>query len=180
MKPNAQPDSKDFRQLVGLLQIYSEASASLDAIEAQAAKEYLAVITRHKDDYACLQAVLTGTEKVAEDICRAHPEWFTEKKGLKTPFGTAKLTRTTKLEVDDEQESLLLLHREAGRDKKFPVANFVREVLALNREALEQLGDYDLQKFKVARRTEQSFTITPAKVDMGKAVKEAAESKEAA
>ncbi len=180
MNTTEKTDSKDFRQLVQLLHLYSNASASLDAIEAQAAKEYLAVIERHQADYARLQGILTGTEKVAEDLCRSHPEWFTEKKGLKTPFGTAKLTRTTKLETDDEQKAIALMWRKHARNKEFPLGNFVREEQRIDREAMEKLSDAELAEFRIVRVVEQSFSIAPLKVKMEKAVKEAAESKEVA
>jgi len=57
----------------------------------------------------------------------------------------------------------------------FTTDMYIRTERKLNLEALEKLSDSELLALRVKRVPTSSFSVKPAKVDMGKAVKEAAE-----
>ena len=128
-----------------------------------------------------------------EQIAKSHPEWFDGRRSIKTPYGTVKLTKTTKLEVPNEEAAIARLEREAfarypGEDAVAKAARasfldqYTRTTRALNKEALESEDDAFLKLIGVSRATEDSFSAKAATIDLGKAVKtaEPAEQQEAA
>lgn len=168
------PKSEDFKNLVDLLAVYSEASHQLDAMQASLNSEIVESIDGYKKDYAAMQKTLTETETALEMIATRHPEWFAEKKGLKTPYGTVKFTRSNPLVVPNPELSLELIRRDAQSIALDP-ENLIRVVEELNLEALETLTPEQLRVFRIKREPKENFSVTPAKIDLGKAVKEAAE-----
>lgn len=176
MTKTTAPDlkSEDFKNLVDLLSIFSEATHRLAEMEANLNSEMMAAIDDYKKDYAAMQKTLTETETALEVIATRHPEWFTEKKGLKTPYGTVKFTSSNPIMVGNEELTIELIERDAeaaGLDPK----TFIRERKELNIEALETLTPEQLAAFRLKRVPRQNFSAVAAKLDMGKAVKEAAE-----
>jgi len=171
------PDHKsaDFKNIVDLLAIYSEASHRLDEMQANLNCEVVECIDGYKADYATMQKTLTETETALEVIATRHPEWFKEKKGLKTPYGTVKFTRSAPLVVPNAELSMELIRRDAAAVLALDPENLIRTVEELNLEVLETLTPEQLKVFKIRRETKENFSIVPAKVDLGKAVKEAAE-----
>lgn len=176
MKQTPDPKSEDFKNLVDLLGVYSEATHRLAEMEATLNGEILQAIDEYKADYAALQKALTETETALEVIATRHPEWFAEKKGLKTPYGTVKFTKSTTLDIPNEELSIELIRREA-HDLTLDPENLLREKTELAIEVLETLTDDQLKAFRIRRRSSEKFSVTPAKIDLGKAVKEAAEKK---
>lgn len=172
IKPD--PQSEDFINLVNLLGVFSEATHRLAEMEANLNGEIIVAIDEYKDDYAKMQRTLTETERSLEVIATRHPEWFADKKGLKTPYGTVKFTRSNPLVVNNEELTLELIERDAhtlGLDPE----NLIREVKSLNLEVLETLTDEQLKAFRCKRVPKENFSVVAAKIDLGKAVKEAAE-----
>lgn len=171
---SADPQSQDFQTLVNLLSDYTEATHFLTELEGVIGQQMKDVIDQHKTAYARMQKLLTTSERELEIIATRHPEWFTEKKGVKTPYGTVKFTRSTVLEIKNEELSLELIRRDAHGLTLDP-ENLIRTRDELDREALEDLSDEQLKAFKIRRIPKENFSVVAAKVDMGKAVKEAAE-----
>jgi len=164
--------------MVNLLAVYSDASNRLTELESSANAALLTIVDEHKTEYAQLQKALTDAESALELIALAHTEWFGEnRKSIKTPYGAVKFRRGAKLVVKNEEATVLLIQREGERNPEFN--DYLRKVETLNIEALERCDDATLKKLRIERVVEDSFSVVPAKVDMGKAVKEAAE-KEAA
>ena len=64
----------------------------------------------------------------------------------------------------------VLLIQNAGEEQ---ATKFLRAKTEVNREALEGLTDEELKPFRIKRVHDQSFKVTPATLDMGKAVKDA-------
>jgi hypothetical protein len=97
---------------------------------------------------------------------------------VKTPFGSVSLRSTSKLEVANEEATILLIQREIERDEAafpddaIPVKAYLRERIELNLEALEKLSDAELKRFRIVRVTDERCTVKPVKIDLGKAVKE--------
>ena len=179
----AAADSADFKALVDLVALYSDAANQIKAMEADANAEFMEILDDRKPAYAKLQAVLTDSETALETLALKHPEWFVTRKSIKTPYGTVKLTKSTKLAVRNEEVSILLIQRALenalGKPAEQSIADLLRTRTELNLEALEKLDDDLLKQFKIARVETQNFSIVPAVVDMGKAVKQAAESEAA-
>ena len=61
-----------------------------------------------------------------------------------------------------------------GTSAVFAVDDYIRVVQVPNLEALEKLDDATLGKFMVKRVVADTFKVTPAELDFGKAVKDAA------
>ena len=172
IKPD--PKSEDFTNLVNLLSVYSEATHRLDQMQADMNGEMMETIDSYKDAYAKMQRTLTEAESALEVIATRHPEWFAEKRGLKTPYGTVKFTRSNPLVVSNEELTLELIERDAHKLGLDP-ENLIREVKTLNLEVLETLTDEQLKAFRCKREAKENFSVVAAKVDLGKAVKEAVE-----
>lgn len=176
MKQTPDPKTDDYKNLLDLLALYSEATHRLAALEAAMNSEILETIDDHKEDYAVIQKGIAEAETALEVIATRHPEWFAEKKGLKTPYGTVKFTKSTTLVIPNEELSIELIRREAHGLTLDP-ENLLREKTELAVEVLETLTDDQLKAFRIKRASKQNFSVTPAKVDLGKAVKEAAAKK---
>ena len=141
------------------------------------------ILDEKKPEYAKLQAVLTETETALEALARKHPEWFVTKRSIKTPFGTVKLTKSSKLSVKNEELAIVLIEQAIEqanlRGEVHEFDKLLRTRKELDLEALEKLDEVVLKKFRIERVSFENFSVVPAVVDMGKAVKEAVE-KEAA
>lgn len=166
-------DANDYKNLVDLLAVHSEASNRMLELQARIQGEYMELIDGAKPEYAKFQAVIGDAEAALKALALAHPDWFPkERKSIKTPYGTVKFTSTTSLEINDEEATILLIEH-AGRAK-----DFLRVKQEVDCEALEKLDDAALKAFRVKRVADESFKVTPATLDMGKAVQDAAKAKE--
>ena len=177
-------DSPDFKELVNLLAVFSEASGRLAEIEAGANAELLQLIDEHKGEYAKLQETCNKAQAALETIARSHPEWFATQRSIKTPYGKVSFRSAPSLVVENEEATVKLLRAELERTKAqrhvdaqtpvFAAQDYIRTVELPNLEALEALDDAMLAKFMVKRVVADSFSVSPAKVDFGKAVKDSA------
>ncbi|ODU25020.1 MAG: hypothetical protein ABS95_01185 [Verrucomicrobia bacterium SCN 57-15] len=188
------PITEDFQEMINLLAVYTDANNRLAALQTEANDNLMLWLDESKVEYAKLQETLTKAEAAIEGIVRRHPEWFQEKKSIKTPFGTVKSTSTPKLVIPNEEATMVRLQLKAERSqiaaeaaraegKDVPIFDdkaFVRTKQELDREALEKLEDHELAELGISRIKEESVSVKPATLDMGKAVKEAVEQQEAA
>jgi hypothetical protein len=198
-KAAIETDSADYKNLIDLLAIYSDADNRLNEIETEANQELLSTIDDKKDDYSKLQAALTTSETGLEIIARRHAAWFAVKKTIKTPYGEVSLKKSTALKIENEEISQVLIEKEiAVLDAKIEanlgravsvesvdllatmnarlttLKSLLRPKVELNKEALEKLDDADLQRFRIVREEKENFSVKAAKINMGQAVKEAA------
>ena len=165
----------DFKNLVDLLAVFSEASNQLAAIQAAANGSQLEIVDEHKADYARLQQALSDTEGALEVLARRNPQWFENKATLTTPYGIVKLAANPPaLEVPNEELSLALLANEEVRTPGFKATPYVRVETHLNLDALKMLEDDVLAHLKIRRRQSTTFSVKAAKLDLGKAVAAAA------
>lgn len=181
------PTSEDFQNAVDLLALYSDVSNQLEALQADTNNELLDLLDEKKADYAKLQEILTKAETALEVLARKHPDWFSaDRRSIKTPYGTMKLHASTKLEVKNEELTVVLIQQEIERQaaaavknpdyrRPFDATTFLRTSVGVNIEALEQLDDATLKQFRIERVKRDNFSVSPAKLDMGKAVAEAIE-----
>lgn len=165
MKPNTQP-TDDYQTLTESLAAYSRLSNELAEIDAKfqaTINELIAEIFR--DEFQSAQEELASVEARIESLVIRHPEWFEKSKTLKTPFGTVASRTTTKIHVPNEDATIALLELQ-GHDAE----PFLRTRKYLSIESLEALDDAKLARLKLSRVTTEKITISPAKVDLGKAV----------
>ena len=168
------PDAETYRELVDHLAMLTDASNQFAALDAGIQMEIAAVVDGVRDEYSILQSAISEHEAEIKAIAVAHPEWFTAVKTLKTPYGTVGFRAATKLEVPNEEVTIALLERCQDADI------YLRSRKFLNIEALEMLTDGELKALKIERVTADKLSVTPAKIDLGKAVKKAAEKMEVA
>lgn len=171
MKQPIDEKSDDFRNLINLMSVFSESTHRVSEMESAINSELLNMMDEMKKEYSDLQRAMTEAETAIELIARRHPEWFKSKKSVATPYGTLSFRKTTKLEVPNEEASVLLV--EQADD--LPSEEYLRQETTLNLEALEKLDDAVLRRLRIRRVTDDSFSVKAARVNIGKAVKEAAE-----
>lgn len=163
-KPIETPDA--YKNLIDLLAVYSEGKSRMAALENEMQTEFMELVDERRSEYAELQLKIGQAETALEAIAIAHPEWFTDKRHVKTPYGTVKVTRTSKLDVTNPEAAILRIEHAGYADK------FVRTSKELNLEALEALSDAELRAFGIIRINDESVSVKEAKIDLGKAVKQ--------
>jgi len=170
MKPE---DTDQYKNLVDLLAVFAEASNRLEVLQSDIQGGLIEIVDEKRKEYAEAQAALSQAESAIELIATSHPEWFSEKRrSIKTPYGTVSFRRSTKLMVSNEEASIILIEQLCDNEA---AAQLVRQEKALNLEALEKLTDAELKQYRIRRVTEDNCSVKPAKIDLGKAVKESAE-----
>ena len=162
-------DPASYKNLVDLMAIMAEGTARLGELENGLQQDWIDLVDARRKDYASLQFAIGQAEESIETLAITNPQWFEKSKTLKTPYGTVGFRRTSKLEVKNEEVSILLLEQ-LGQDG----LPFIRQAKALNLEALEKLDDSELERLRIRRVTTEVCKITAAKIDLGKAVKAAA------
>ena len=158
--------TEDYKNLVDLMALYCEGSALMRELENDLQQAWLDLVDARRKDYTHLQGILGSTERAIEVAALMNPQWFEKVKSLKTPYGTVAFRSSSKLEVKNEEVSILLLEQ-LGQDG----LPFIRAAKALNLEALEKLEDSELERLRIRRVLTETCKITPTKIDMGKAVK---------
>lgn len=162
------PDAVTYRELVDRLAMLTDATNQFAALDATVQQELAAVVDGVRDEYSILQSSISEQEAAIRLIALQHPEWFEAVKTLKTPYGTVGFRAATKLEVPNEELTLALIERLPDPELYLRTRKF------LNLEALETLEDFALKGLHIQRVTADKLTVTPAKLDLGKAVKKAA------
>ena len=169
----------DFQELVKLLSVFTEASNRLGQLQVDANNQLMDVLDEILADYTQSQQAATEAEAAMEHIANRHPEWFSEKRSIKTPWGVVKFHRSNPLVVPNEEATIARLELMEERSKKTGVAEehfvasaFIREKRELDLEALDRLDDATLAQLGLKRVQKDNFSVKPATLDLGKAVKE--------
>jgi hypothetical protein len=162
-------EGKDYKNLIDLMAIYAESSARMDELEADLNQAWLDLVDARRADYSKLQLTLSKAEEAIKELSIVNPQWFAKVKTLRTPYGTVAFRRSTKLEVKNEEASIILLEQ-LGQDG----LPFLKTEKTLVLEALEKLDDAELECLRIRRVESESCTIKAAKPDLGKAVAAAA------
>ena len=165
------PDAQSYKNLVDLMALHAEAVGRMAALENELQQEWLELVDKRRKEYAELQHTIADSQESIEMLATLNPQWFEKAKTLKTPYGTVAFRSTTKLNVKNEEVTIVLIEQRGEEE----AAKFIRTTKGLNLEALEQLEDAELKKLRITRETTESCTVKAAKVDLGKAVKKAAE-----
>lgn len=163
-------NSADFKNLVDLLAVFTEATNRLAALETDTNKELMDLLDEHRAEYAQAQQAATEAEAALETIALRHPEWFQSRRSVNTPYGSVKFHAATKLEIPNEEATLARLELLAARNPEFKVANYVRTKIECDKETLAKLDDATLATLGIQRVPDDNFSVKPAKVKMGKAL----------
>jgi hypothetical protein len=186
----------DFQAMIGLLAVYTEAVNRLATLQTDANDEMMEWLDEAKVEYANYQKAATEAEAALEVIALKHQDWFTSKKSIKTPYGVVRFHSSTELEVQNPEATLVKLRLEEEQSRyhvdemidghnavigtahsygepTFKAADFIRTREELNLEKLEALPDEQLARLGIKRVHKQNFSVKPASLDLGKAVKEA-------
>ena len=171
----------DFNNLINLLSVFSEATAQMTALQSEIDQQQLDTVDEHKARYAELQRALTDSEGAIKALAAMHPEWFqAAKKSVGTPYGTLASRATTKHEAPDEALSIALIEKtaeghelRARHEEAALLRSFVRVEKSLDLEALDKADAELLAKLRIVRIKDVSYTVKPATVKLGQAVKAA-------
>jgi DNA-dependent RNA polymerase auxiliary subunit epsilon len=169
-KQNTQPEP--YKNLIDLMSIHAEATTRLDAIKAELQASFLDLVDDHRAEYAELQAKITETETAIEHIARDNPSWFESARSIKTPYGQVKFHSSKKLDIPNEEASALLIQSKCSEEEQ---ERYLRTQITLNIEALEKLSDAQLAQFRINRVQNDNFSLKAGTIDLGKAVKQAAD-----
>lgn len=165
------PEGKDYQNFVDLMAVHAEASTRLAALQATADQVMLDILDDHREEYTKLQSTIVETEASLEVILRRNQDtWLGEKKSIKCPYGTASFRASSKLIIDNAELSVALVERMEDGEL------YLNREVTLDLEALEALDDATLATLKIRRSKSENFSVKPAKIDLGKAGKAAAES----
>jgi phage host-nuclease inhibitor protein Gam len=171
--PEQVTSSTDFRNLVDLFAVLSEATDRQTILQATLNQEARELVDAHRPEIVELTTTIAHSKEAIETLCRHHREWFKDSKTLRTAYGVASFRASSKINAPNEDAAIVLL-KAAGR------FDLVRTVEALDLEALEKLDDKALAAFGLVRVAEESFAVKPGKVDLGKGVAENGKEEQAA
>lgn len=164
-----------YANLVNLLAVYTEASIRLTELQAAADSTLMEALDESKPEYVQARTAVEQAEEAIKELAKAHPEWMTGR-AIKTPYGTVKFTRGTRVESLNEEATITLIETVFAERQEA----FLRQTTELNLETLATLSDDELALIGMRRVTEDSVSVKPAKVDMGKAAKAKPQPAEAA
>jgi 5-enolpyruvylshikimate-3-phosphate synthase len=172
--PGAAAPSQDFTKLVELQQQHSETTLALEKLESKMSSDALKAATSSATEYVVLQESLSQFDAGIKELFTRHPEWREEgRKSVKTPYGSVEQRSATELDVPNPAATVALIKARAKEDTKFEAATFLHVEESPNLEALEALGNDELDKLGVTRTTKEKITVKPAKIAASKVVKAA-------
>jgi hypothetical protein len=175
----------DYKRLVELQRQHNELTGALNKLQTELDACHRDWLNKVVDDAISAQSAKERIEGDAELLCRRHEgDWFAEQRTVKTPLGTASFHKSTELAVANAELALQLMDQADGKilapeQPSFIADNYKRVEQSLNLDALNTLPDAVLVQFKITRVAKDNFSLKPAKVDLGQAVKEKAAEKSA-
>ena len=106
---------------------------------------------------------LAALEEELKKLSDAHyAELFGDKREHKTPFGSLKYTKSTSLETEDEEKTILQIELACAKgEAPFTASDVIRTRKSLNLEALEKQSDLILAQFGIRREKEDNFKVSP-------------------
>jgi hypothetical protein len=156
-----------------LLSEYSSLAAALEAAEAEIKTVQLAAAQDLLPKHAACKVALTNLEEALQRIADEHYEALfptEEKRTHKTPFGDLQYRKSSSLEADDEEKSLLkiklacqeeLAGEAEGRKPRFSEEQLIRTREELNLDALGGLDDVTLAALGIRRVRKDNFKVVP-------------------
>lgn len=158
----------DFQRLISLQQLFSEADAKFDRIQAKVDDVLRVSIDCEKAEYAAAKSVRDEAEAEIKLIVGRHPEWL-DGRSVKTPFGSVEFRAGSKIVVANEEATVALIDAVHGRPgSEWRPDQLVRTERTPNLDALHVLSDDQLAKIGARREKTESVTVKRAKVELGK------------
>ena len=169
--------AKEYNRLNELLAEYSLVSAAIERDEAEIKTAQLQAGTELIPQHAERKVKLTSIEaelRALSDACYADlfpGDPGDEKRTHKTPFGELAYHKSTSLEFDDAEKTLLKVkvacHVEEARAKtagvtpRFTAAQLIRTREEINLDAMKSLDPVTLALFDVRREQHDNFKVKP-------------------
>lgn len=156
-----------------LLSEFSAVNAALEAAESEIKTVQLAAAEKLLPQHAEAKIKLTNLEARLRVLADEHyAELFSEanKRSHQTPFGGVKYSKSTSLEVSDEEKSMLkikvrateeLARQSEGHPPRFTEEQLIRSREELNLEVLGEMDDATLALFDIKRVTKDNFKVVP-------------------
>lgn len=180
-------DSDDRELVARRLQLWAASTVALAQIDLDLEKKRQEAEKEVKTEKGKQERAVEFHENLIIAIAREHPEWFADKKTLATGLAEVACRNTTSHRAPDEEHSIRLIKKaaEAAPDEvqRARLLGLIRKTETLNLEAIECLGEKELERLKIVRVKSKSYTIklaTPKKAKAGKAKKHTEEPAEAA
>lgn len=165
---SAAASEADFQRLISLQQLFSEADAKFDRIQAKVDDLLRVSIDGEKSEYAAAKSVRDEAEAEIKVIVGRHPEWL-DGRSIKTPFGSVEFRSGSKIVVANPEATVALIDAVHGRPgSEWKPDQLVRTERTPNLDALHVLTDDQLAKIGARREKTESVTVKRAKVDLGK------------
>jgi hypothetical protein len=159
------PPLTDLQRLHHLISTYNDAAQKMAARQSAIDESYSRLIAGNLEEFSLLQNTFVEAEAEIKKLALSNPSWFADVKTLTTPFGKVRETESRPIKAPSEDASIHLI-RAAGRPDLLHIDT------SLDKDALGKLSDDELAKFGLSRPIEKSIKISPAKVEMGKALEE--------
>ncbi|HSI11747.1 MAG TPA: host-nuclease inhibitor Gam family protein [Chthoniobacter sp.] len=157
----------DFDIISRRLELYAKSTTARDLIKLELEQEHQKALTARKSQIDKQEKRIEFAENVILMIAAEHPEWFTDKKSLVTPFGSINSRATTSHKVSDEQHTIRLIKAAATRTddeiQRARLLGLIRVKEELNLEAVECLSEKELNALRIVRVKGASLSITIAK-----------------
>lgn len=182
----------EYSKLNDRLSQYSTLFAALEAAEAEIKTIQLAAAGELLPKHAEAKIKLANLEAELRVISDGfYAELFPEnkKRTHQTPFGGIRYHKSTTLEFDDEEKSVLKIHRDceeeearAAHDRRpalFTSDQLLRTKVTLNLEALEALPDAQLAAWDIRREKKDNFKVLPFAMQTDSPARKPAKKKEA-
>ena len=170
--------ASQYNRINELLSDFSSLNAAVEAAEAEIKTVQLAAAKELLPKHAAAKVALSSIESTLRALSDEHyQELFpTEKRTHKTPFGALEYRKSSSLEIEDEEKSILKIEARFEAD----MTRFIRTRKELNIEALEELDDDYLALVGIVRKHKDNFKVVPFALMADKPAKKAAKVKEAA
>lgn len=156
----------DFVLAVTLMSVYAEQTLKHKALENEISEIYRQLVEDKAEEAAQIQDCLLKTETALREISARNPDWFTDARNQKTPYGTFGFHRSTELQITDEADTLTRIKARFADPGLFIIT---RE--EPSKKALEPLDDASLACLGVTRESKDTFSVKPLKVELGKTAK---------
>jgi hypothetical protein len=182
---------KEYNRINELLSEFSSLNAALEAAEAEIKTVQLAAARELLPKHAAAKVALSNLEGTLRTISDEHYEELfpSEKRTHKTPFGELQYRKSSSLEIEDEEKTILKIkvrateeeaRRSEGGIPLFAEEQLIRTREELNLEALGELDDATLALFGIVRRHKDNFKIVPFALQADKPARKNGKGKEAA
>lgn len=174
MTQETQPSTK-YRDFLDTFSVFTAASRTVAKLELSIQEETDQLLEEHKEEYLKATAALKESEDALIEWAKLNPDWFCGTKTITTPSGKVNKRASSWLEVANEAVTTRLILAQFAPEVRMAAllgdaAEFLHIVIKPNLEALEKLSPKELEDLQVERKKDESITVSPLKIEVGKAI----------